>query len=242
MAQFTEYFGEYVPYFKSYTNTTPPIKNNDILKPIEEEFNPVAEQFTESIDPEKKSDAVLTSLDSWTNPKTRAIKISNTPRSQSKNENQSFEEAFALAVAEDPNIANLKDFLIRTAKRESGFDNKATNSSSKKHHGYFQINEDSIKQLSGLSVDEFKNNPVAQIKTAAKLYNQFLSQVKNLGIYDLAKRKGYSDNAIVAGAWAGGGGGVKTYLLGQGNPSDSHYYGGQGGISVGQLMEEFKNG
>ena len=68
-----------------------------------------------------------------------------------------------------------------------------------------------------------------------------LKTIKALKIYDIGKNQGYSDDALVAGSWLGGPGGVKKYLLGKGDPSDSHWYGGKGGTSVGKIMNNWEN-
>lgn len=162
----------------------------------------------------------------------------------------SFEEAYKKAVQINPSVAKYKDFLTRTAKRESNFNSYIQNTAGAPYYGYFQMGEQEIKKTTGLTVEQFRNDPVAQILGAAKLYEMNLATVKQLKafdgkdsikVYELCKQKGYSDDAIVAGAWAGGPGGVKKFITGKGNPSDSHWYGGQGGTSVGKLMNEFKN-
>ena len=61
-----------------------------------------------------------------------------------------------------------------------------------------------------------------------------------MGVYDLCRQKGYSDDAIAAGAWLGGPGGVKKFITGKGNPSDSRWWGKNKGTSVGNLMNQFK--
>lgn len=104
------------------------------------------------------------------------------------------------------------------------------------------MGKEEIKRTTGLSVEEFRNDPVQQILGAIKLYKMNLKTMKAIGIYDLGKHKGYSDDALVAGAWMGGPGGVKKYLLGLGDPSDSHWYkNGKGGSSVGKIMNNWKD-
>ena len=150
-----------------------------------------------------------------------------------------FEKAFRKALQINPNIAKYKDFLVKTAKRESGFNSYIQNQSGAPHYGYFQMGKNEIAMTTGMSVEQFRNNPVQQILGACKLYEMNLKTIKKIGIYNLGRSKGYSEDALVAGAWLGGPGGVKKYLLGKGNPSDSHWYGGKGGTSVGRRMNEF---
>lgn len=151
-----------------------------------------------------------------------------------------FEEAFKKAVALNPEVEKYRNFLVRTAKRESGFNSYIQNRAGAPYYGYFQMGQQEIKKTTGLSVEEFRNNPVQQILGAVKLYKMNLKTMKALKIYDIGKAKGYSDDTLVAGAWMGGPGGVKTYLLGKGDPSDSHWYkGGKGGSSVGKIMNDW---
>jgi hypothetical protein len=44
--------------------------------------------------------------------------------------------------------------------------------------------------------------------------------------------------SLIRGAWLGGVGGVRQVLRGIGNPSDSKWYGGKGGRSVKQAMND----
>lgn len=152
-----------------------------------------------------------------------------------------FELAFQKALEIDPSISKYKNFLVKTAKRESGFNSYIQNSTGAPYYGYFQMGKNEIAMTTKLSIDQFRNNPVAQILGACKLYEMNLKSIKRLGIYNLGKQRGYSDDALVAGAWLGGPGGVKKYLLGLGDPSDSHWYkNGKGGTSVGKVMNQYE--
>lgn len=152
----------------------------------------------------------------------------------------SFEEAFAEAERINPDITKYKNFLVKTARRESGFNSHIQNTQGAPYYGYFQMGKNEIAMTTRMSVEQFRNNPVAQILGACKLYEMNLNAIKRLGVYDLGRRKGYSDDALVSGAWMGGPGGVKKYLLGLGDPSDSHWYDGNGGSSVGKIMNNWK--
>ena len=153
---------------------------------------------------------------------------------------KAFEEAFEEALKINPDIAKYKNFLIRTAKRESGFNSNIQNTAGAPYYGYFQMGKNEIALTTKMSVEQFRKDPVAQILGACKLYDMNLRTIKKLGVYDLGRERGYSDDALVSGAWMGGPGGVKKYLLGQGDPSDSHWYNGQGGSSVGKIMNNWK--
>lgn len=154
-----------------------------------------------------------------------------------------FEKAYKEALKINPSISKYKNFLVKTAKRESGFNSTIQNQAGAPYYGYFQMGENEIKTTTGLSVQQFRNDPVAQILGACKLYEMNLNTIKKIGVYNLGRNKGYSDDALVSGAWMGGPGGVKKYLLGQGDPSDSHWYkkaGQKGGSSVGKIMNNWK--
>lgn len=153
---------------------------------------------------------------------------------------KAFEEAFNKAVKINPEVANYRNFLVKTAKRESNFNSYIQNTTGAPYYGYFQMGKEEIKKTTGLSVEQFRNNPVQQILGAVELYKLNLKTLKAIKVYDIGKQKGYSDDALVSGAWAGGPGGVKKYLSGKGDPSDAHWYGGQGGTSVGKIMNEWK--
>ena len=151
----------------------------------------------------------------------------------------SFEKILDEAEKLNPEVKQYRDFLVKTAKKESGFNYQVQNKAGAPYYGYFQMGKEEIKRTTGLSVEEFRNSPVQQVLGAVKLYKTNLKTIKALGIYNLGKQKGYSDDALVAGAWLGGPGGVKKFLQGKGDPSDSHWYGGKGGTSVGKRMNEF---
>lgn len=174
------------------------------------------------------------------------------PRHTSKKENsrksqvtlkgsKEFERAMDEAEKINPNVKKYRKFLTKTAKLESGFNSRIQNRSGAPYYGYFQMGVNEIKKTTGLSVQEFRNDPVQQILGAVRLYELNMKTIKTLGVYDKCKQKGYSDDAIIAGAWVGGPGGVKKFINGKGNPSDSHWYNGLGGTSVGRRMKEFNN-
>lgn len=156
---------------------------------------------------------------------------------------KSFELVLDEAEKINPEVKQYRNFLIKTAKRESGFNSHVQNTTGAPYYGYFQMGKEEIKKTTGLTVEEFRNDPVQQILGAVKLYKMNLKTIKAIGVYNIGKERGYSDDALVAGAWMGGPGGVKKYLLGLGDPSDSHWYkkaGQKGGSSVGKIMNNWK--
>lgn len=177
-------------------------------------------------------------------PQFSAIKERTSEKQKNSNNlkgSQGFEKAFNEALKINPNISKYKNFLVKTAKRESGFNSKIQNSAGAPYYGYFQMGKNEIAITTKMTVEQFRNDPVAQILGACKLYEMNLKTIKKIGIYNIGKERGYSDDALVAGAWMGGPGGVKKYLLGLGDPSDSHWYkGGKGGSSVGKIINNWK--
>ena len=154
---------------------------------------------------------------------------------------KTFEKAFSEALRIDPSIAKYKKFLTKTAKIESNFNSYIQNTAGAPYYGYFQMGRNEIAVTTKIPIEKFRSDPVAQILGACKLYEMNLDVLKKIGVYNLGKQKGFSDDALVAGAWLGGPGGVKKYLLNLGDPSDSHWYNKKGGTSVGKRMKEFNN-
>lgn len=168
---------------------------------------------------------------------------SETKKSETINLNgpKEFEKVLDQAAEVNPEVNKHRNWLILTAKLESSWQSRPKKKINAPYEGYFGMGHDLIKKLTGLTVEEYLNNPVQQVLAAVKLYNMNLKTVKAMGIYDKCKDKGYSDDAIVAGTWLGGPGGVKKFINGNGDPSDSHWYGGKGGTSVSRRMNEFNN-
>ena len=219
--------------------------NTDILSE-QFNFNPISQDYLDKLsvmnedNNEENTDTLITYQPTETSSKQTSAKKSKLVGSKE------FENAFKEAIKQDPSVEKYKDFLTRIAKKESGFNSYIQNRAGAPYYGYFQFGHAALKSVSNLTMEQFRKNPVEQIKAGARLYERFIRQSKvikvnnKISIYDLAKQKGYSDDSIAAGAWAGGLGGVKKFLLGQGDPSDSHWYGGKGGTSVGKRMNEFK--
>ena len=115
-------------------------------------------------------------------------------------------------------------FFANLAKLESGFNPTIQNTAGYPAWGYFQFMDGSwkdsngktrsasnVRSIAGVSVNEFLNNPVLQIQSANKLADMFLDMFTERDI-QVAREKGYTDSALVAGAWAGGVGGVRKWL------------------------------
>lgn len=153
-----------------------------------------------------------------------------------------FNRHFDNVVRQNPEYAKHRKFLTNIARIESGFDSKIQNQQGAPAYGYFQFMQDgkkynNIKHYSGLSIEQFRNNPEAQIKAAHKLAEEFL---KTFNTEDLkeAARQGYTEDGLLAGAWMGGVGGVRKAL--KGIDTDDKFWSKEGiGSSVMTYMKQF---
>lgn len=119
------------------------------------------------------------------------------------------------------------DFFASIAKHESNFNPTVQNKAGAPAFGYFQFMQDgkkwnNISKFAGVDIQTFRNNPILQIKAAEKLANAFLSQFTEKD-KKRARELGYSDSALVRGAWMGGVGGVRNFLYKGINASDNHW-------------------
>ena len=225
--------------FATYNKVSPPEIDDNFfnIQEVEvEDFNPIAKQYSNQIQPEKpkKEEKKKRLVESKKN-------ISNTVSNYTKpvKGQDTFEKAFEQAASENPELRKHKDFFIKLCKHEGGFNPGIQNSAGAPYYGYFGFGQAALKQTSNYTMDQFRKDPVEQIRAAGKLYNQHIQAAKRLGFYDRAKQMGYSDDAIVAGAWLGGAGGVRNFILNNRDASDSHWYGGKGGTSISKRMKAF---
>lgn len=119
------------------------------------------------------------------------------------------------------------DFFASIAKHESNFNPTVQNKAGAPAFGYFQFMQDgkkwnNISKFAGVDIQTFRNSPILQIKAAEKLANAFLSQFTEED-KKRARELGYSDSALVRGAWMGGVGGVRNFLYKGINASDNHW-------------------
>lgn len=151
-----------------------------------------------------------------------------------------FKQEFDKYLSIDPSAKKYEQVLTDIANRESRFNFGIQNTAGAPAYGCFQFWQDgkinNITHYSGLSVDEFLNNPQAQIAAAVKLARDIEKRFNSEDLR-IADARGYDMNALIKGAWLGGIGGVRKVLRGLGNPSDSKWYGGKSGASVKQVME-----
>jgi hypothetical protein len=157
-----------------------------------------------------------------------------------------FDAAMDEAIKENPEIAKRREFLTRIAAAESGFNHTIQNKQGAPAYGLFQFMQGSAKgrswnnidKYAGVSIDEFRNNPKIQILAANKLADSFLAGMSE-DDRKKAKEQGYTDNAILAGAWLGGNGGVRKALAGVDLDDKGWSKDGKTGTTVLTRMREF---
>lgn len=140
-------------------------------------------------------------------------------------------------------------FFAKLASKESGFDPYIQNKLGAPAYGYFQFMEgsangrrwDNITRFANSDIETFRNSPELQIKAAQRLADSFL---KGFSQEDIKKARelGYSDSALVAGAWLGGVGGVRK-LLHKGISVDDKSWSKNrsSGTDMRTRMKEFNN-
>lgn len=148
---------------------------------------------------------------------------------------EDFENAWNNYVASNPDASDVRDFLTRIAKRESNFQS-IQNKAGAPAYGYFQLWK---TNLGGYTPEQVMNDPMLQIKLAIELDK---TNMRTFTESDFARAEelGYSKNALRAGAWLGGVGGVRAFLHQGQNRDDKHWSkNGQTGASVKQYMDSF---
>ena len=134
-------------------------------------------------------------------------------------------------------------FFAKLAEKESRFNPRIQNSAGYPAWGYFQGTHtnngrtrtwNNISDIAGVDINTFLNNPILQIQSANKLADKFLSGF-NQDDFEKARKMGYGDSALIAGAWLAGVGGVKKFLHENQNSYDVH------GTNVKERMDEFNH-
>ena len=139
-------------------------------------------------------------------------------------------------------LASRRNLFTRLANFESSFIPDIQNKKGVPAYGYFQLMQglyngkqhNNIGQYAGVDLDTFRNSPVIQIQAANNLANSFINSFSKTEIQRL-HQMGYSDSAIIAGAWLGGPGGVRAFAFRNQNRKDVN------GTSVGKYMQMFNN-
>lgn len=78
------------------------------------------------------------------------------------------------------------------------------------------------RQYSGVGEQEYLSNPIIQIQAAQRMKNDIIRQFTE-DDWRAAAEKHYSPSAMIAGAWAGGVGGVRNWLHHGYNAVDVHF-------------------
>lgn len=152
--------------------------------------------------------------------------VKKTPLANPSKGNDAFNKIYDELIFEMPDAAEYRDFLTTVAKYESGFDSKAKNKYAPAW-GYFQFMQDdnkynNIKSYAGVDTQTFLNNPKLQIRAAINLAKAMEKGFTKEDI-EAAKSKGISRWGMLGGAWLGGNGGLRKYLLQNINSSDKHW-------------------
>lgn len=154
---------------------------------------------------------------------------------------ESFKKEFEQYLISDPDAAKYEKVLTDIAKHESNFNPRIQNTAGAPAYGYFQFWQDgqinNITKFSGLSIEDFINNPQAQIAAAVRMARSIENSFNSEDLR-IASAKGYNMNALIRGAWLGGVGGVRKVLRGTGNPTDNKWYKNNKGRSVKTVMDE----
>lgn len=144
---------------------------------------------------------------------------------------------------------NRFDFFAKLAEKESGFNHSIQNGFGAPAYGYFQFMQgsangrswDNISRFAGVDINTFRNSPEIQIKAADKLADSFLKSFSKADI-EKARQLGYSDSALVAGAWLGGVGGVRKLLHNNVSVNDHSWSKDKkSGADMRSRMAEFNN-
>lgn len=152
---------------------------------------------------------------------------------------QEFERAYDEVEKLDPEARNRRTLLTRIAKAESGFVKDIQNRGGAPAYGYFQFmqgkyhgrNYNNIGTYAGTDINTFRNDAKLQIQAANKLAKQFMSSFSQSEL-DRMHKMGWTDNAIIAGAWLGGPGGVRAYVFNNNDRDD-------GTTSMSKRMKQF---
>lgn len=155
------------------------------------------------------------------------------------NFNLHFDEALKIGGKEAQQLQSRRAILTHLAQVESSFDSSVQNKSGAPAFGYFQFMQGNYKgkthnnifKHAGVDINTFRNSPVLQIQAANRLANEFMSSFSKIDLERLHKL-GWTDNAILAGCWLGGAGGVKNLAFKGIDASD-------GNDTVGKRMRQF---
>lgn len=175
-------------------------------------------------------------------PKKDVAKVEEKPVVTPSKGNNAFNKLYDELVAEMPEAAEYRDFLTTVAKYESGFNSQAKNKYAPAW-GYFQFMQDdnkynNIKTYAGVDTQTFLNDPKLQIKAAINLAKA-MEKGFTKEDFEAAKNKGITRWGMLGGAWLGGNGGLRNYLLRGNNISDKHWNPNGGGIDMSSQIKRY---
>lgn len=153
--------------------------------------------------------------------------------------NIDFNEALKVGGEEAKQLQSRRALLTHIAQVESSFNSSIQNRAGAPAYGYFQFmqgpykgkNYNNVGLYAGVDLDTFRKSPVLQIRAANKLANEFMRSFSKTEL-DRLHKLGWTDNAIIAGAWLGGPGGVRRFAFRNIDSSD-------GADTVGKRMKKF---
>ena len=202
-------------------------------------------QTTEQVKPAEQPDDFIWYYSGSSQPRTQPADtstISQTPTTAAvptTTGSQEFEKAYDEVERLDPEAKNRRALLTQIAKAESGFVRDIQNKAGAPAYGYFQFmqgnykgkNYNNIRTYAGTDINTFKGDAKLQIQAANKLAKSFMSSFSQNEL-DQMHKMGWTDNAIIAGAWLGGPNGVRSYVFNNKDRDD-------GATSISRRMQQF---
>ena len=197
-------------------------------------LNGEAQPATALIQEEEPSKSVQKKRKS--NPVRRAISFK--PSIGLRNFNLYYDQAIQDGGADTEQLRSRRDLFTHIAQVESTFNSSVKNRNAPAY-GYFQFmqgnykgtNYNNITRHAKVDLKTFLSSPVLQIHAANSLANEFLNSFGKTNL-DRHHSLGWTDNAIIAGAWLGGPGNVIKFAFRGIDSSD-------GNDSVGSRMRRF---
>ena len=170
------------------------------------------------------------------NPVRRAISFK--PSIGLREFNSYYDQAIQAGGADAEQLRSRRDLFTHIAQVESTFNSGIKNRNAPAY-GYFQFmqgnykgtNYNNITRHAKVDLKTFLSSPVLQIHAANSLANEFLNSFGKTNL-DRLHSLGWTDNAIIAGAWLGGPGNVIKFAFRGIDSSD-------GNDSVGSRMRRF---
>ena len=228
-----------VPMREQVLEEAPTNKYQNMLQYMDEKQAPKVEQ----VQPQPiKSMTDQYGFSGWSSPSIRQSIQGDAQQSPIKG-NQEFEQAYDEVEKINPEAKNYRRFLTQMAKQESGFNKSIQNRAGAPAYGYFQFMQDgkkynNISTFANTDIETFRNNPKLQIQAAIKLAKSF-EKGFNQKDRKMASEKGLTNFGLLGGAWLGGVEGVRKYLSGLGDPSDTHWSKTGAGTNVSSRIKAF---